>query len=130
MNKQKCFCCFRCVNLVNNYQDREGFFAFVFTFLTLFSFLFLKLCVHVSITGTVRALSGAGINNNDCTICLNLCYGVLHHRCLFCFLSTQLVLKHRQGKNHKMRIIVFVGSPVEADEKDVSHLKMLLELNE
>ena len=33
----------------------------------------------------------------------------------------QLVLKHRQGKNHKMRIVVFVGSPVETDEKDVSH---------
>jgi len=34
--------------------------------------------------------------------------------------SFQLVLKHRQGKNHKMRIVVFVGSPVEADDKDVS----------
>lgn len=33
-----------------------------------------------------------------------------------------LVLKHRQGKNHKMRIIVFVGSPVEADEKDLVKL--------
>ncbi|CAG11888.1 unnamed protein product [Tetraodon nigroviridis] len=30
-----------------------------------------------------------------------------------------LALKHRQGKNHKMRIIVFVGSPVEDNEKDV-----------
>lgn len=35
--------------------------------------------------------------------------------CLF-----QLALKHRQGKNHKMRIIAFVGSPVEDSEKDVS----------
>ncbi|XP_012684632.1 26S proteasome non-ATPase regulatory subunit 4-like [Clupea harengus] len=31
----------------------------------------------------------------------------------------QLALKHRQGKNHKMRIIAFVGSPVEDTEKDL-----------
>uniref|UniRef100_A0A673HZ38 26S proteasome non-ATPase regulatory subunit 4 n=1 Tax=Sinocyclocheilus rhinocerous TaxID=307959 RepID=A0A673HZ38_9TELE len=30
-----------------------------------------------------------------------------------------LALKHRQGKNHKMRIIAFVGSPVEDQEKDL-----------
>lgn len=41
------------------------------------------------------------------------------------FPSLQLVLKHRQGKNHKMRIVVFVGSPVEADEKDVRHSTMM-----
>uniref|UniRef100_A0AAY4ARV6 26S proteasome non-ATPase regulatory subunit 4 n=1 Tax=Denticeps clupeoides TaxID=299321 RepID=A0AAY4ARV6_9TELE len=29
-----------------------------------------------------------------------------------------LALKHRQGKNHKMRIIAFIGSPVEDNEKD------------
>uniref|UniRef100_A0A671QVB7 26S proteasome non-ATPase regulatory subunit 4 n=1 Tax=Sinocyclocheilus anshuiensis TaxID=1608454 RepID=A0A671QVB7_9TELE len=29
-----------------------------------------------------------------------------------------LALKHRQGKNHKMRIVAFVGSPVEDNEKD------------
>nr|XP_029519658.1 26S proteasome non-ATPase regulatory subunit 4-like isoform X4 [Oncorhynchus nerka] len=29
-----------------------------------------------------------------------------------------LALKHRQGKNHKMRIIAFVGSPVEDSDKD------------
>jgi 26S proteasome regulatory subunit N10 len=33
-----------------------------------------------------------------------------------------LTLKHRQGKNHKMRIVVFVGSPVDADEKDLVKL--------
>lgn len=33
-----------------------------------------------------------------------------------------LVLKHRQGKNHKMRIVVFVGSPIKADEQDLSKL--------
>lgn len=33
-----------------------------------------------------------------------------------------LVLKHRQGKNHKMRIVVFVGSPVETDEKELVKL--------
>lgn len=33
-----------------------------------------------------------------------------------------LVLKHRQGKNHKMRIVVFVGSPVAADEQEFTKL--------
>jgi len=33
-----------------------------------------------------------------------------------------LVLKHRQGKNHRMRIVVFVGSPVEEDEKELVKL--------
>uniref|UniRef100_A0A3B5MZW5 26S proteasome non-ATPase regulatory subunit 4 n=1 Tax=Xiphophorus couchianus TaxID=32473 RepID=A0A3B5MZW5_9TELE len=33
-----------------------------------------------------------------------------------------LALKHRQGKNHKMRIIAFVGSPVEDNEKEVMAL--------
>ena len=30
-----------------------------------------------------------------------------------------LALKHRQSKNHKTRIIIFVGSPVAEDEKEV-----------
>lgn len=34
----------------------------------------------------------------------------------------QLVLKHRQGKNHKMRIVVFVGSPISTDEADLVKL--------
>ncbi|XP_055631548.1 26S proteasome non-ATPase regulatory subunit 4 [Toxorhynchites rutilus septentrionalis] len=33
-----------------------------------------------------------------------------------------LVLKHRQGKNHKMRIVVFVGSPVVHDEGELVKL--------
>jgi len=33
-----------------------------------------------------------------------------------------LALKHRQGKNHKTRIVVFVGSPVDEDEKDLEKL--------
>jgi len=33
-----------------------------------------------------------------------------------------LVLKHRQGKNHKMRIVVFVGSPLECEEGDLVKL--------
>lgn len=33
-----------------------------------------------------------------------------------------LALKHRQGKNHKMRIVVFVGSPITADERDLVKL--------
>ena len=31
-----------------------------------------------------------------------------------------LALKHRQGKNHKTRIVAFVGSPVEENDKVVS----------
>lgn len=30
-----------------------------------------------------------------------------------------LALKHRQGRNHKMRIIAFIGSPVVEDEKEL-----------
>lgn len=30
-----------------------------------------------------------------------------------------LTLKHRQGKNHKMRIVAFVGSPLHVDEKEL-----------
>ncbi|XP_035675234.1 26S proteasome non-ATPase regulatory subunit 4-like [Branchiostoma floridae] len=30
-----------------------------------------------------------------------------------------LALKHRQGKNHKMRIVVFIGSPIETDDKEL-----------
>ena len=37
-----------------------------------------------------------------------------------------LALKHRQGKNHKMRIIIFIGSPIDDDEKEVSHLTQTL----
>lgn len=33
-----------------------------------------------------------------------------------------LSLKHRQGKNHKMRIVAFVGSPMEDDEKELVKL--------
>jgi len=33
-----------------------------------------------------------------------------------------LALKHRLGKNHKMRIVAFIGSPVGADEKDLVKL--------
>jgi len=33
-----------------------------------------------------------------------------------------LALKHRQGKNHRMRIICFVGSPLDADEAALNKL--------
>ncbi|KAK2582867.1 hypothetical protein KPH14_008945 [Odynerus spinipes] len=33
-----------------------------------------------------------------------------------------LALKHRQGKNHKMRIVAFVGSPIQIDEKELIKL--------
>ena len=31
-----------------------------------------------------------------------------------------LALKHRQSKNHKCRIVAFVGSPITEEEKEVS----------
>lgn len=34
----------------------------------------------------------------------------------------QLALKHRQGKNHKMRIVVFIGSPVNLESKEMTKL--------
>ncbi|XP_002165253.1 26S proteasome non-ATPase regulatory subunit 4 [Hydra vulgaris] len=33
-----------------------------------------------------------------------------------------LALKHRQGKNHRMRIIAFVGSPIDSSDKDLVRL--------
>uniref|UniRef100_T1ISP0 26S proteasome non-ATPase regulatory subunit 4 n=1 Tax=Strigamia maritima TaxID=126957 RepID=T1ISP0_STRMM len=33
-----------------------------------------------------------------------------------------LALRHRQGRNHKLRIVVFVGSPIITDERDLSKL--------
>ncbi|KZC06002.1 PREDICTED: 26S proteasome non-ATPase regulatory subunit 4 [Dufourea novaeangliae] len=33
-----------------------------------------------------------------------------------------LALKHRQGKNHKMRIVAFIGSPIEIDEEELVKL--------
>jgi 26S proteasome regulatory subunit N10 len=33
-----------------------------------------------------------------------------------------LVLKHRQGRNHRMRIVIFVGSPIVEDEKELVKL--------
>ncbi|CAL1285281.1 unnamed protein product [Larinioides sclopetarius] len=33
-----------------------------------------------------------------------------------------LALKHRQGKHHKMRIVIFVGSPIDDDDKEIVKL--------
>ena len=33
-----------------------------------------------------------------------------------------MALKHRQGKNHRTRIIVFLGSPINFDEKELGKL--------
>ncbi|KAF9924500.1 Inorganic pyrophosphatase [Linnemannia zychae] len=41
----------------------------------------------------------------------------------------QLALKHRQNKNQRQRIIVFVGSPVEEDEKSLVKLAKKLKKN-
>lgn len=41
----------------------------------------------------------------------------------------QLALKHRQNKNQRQRIIVFVGSPIENEEKDLVKLGKKLKKN-
>ncbi|KAI8393528.1 uncharacterized protein BYT42DRAFT_541784 [Radiomyces spectabilis] len=41
----------------------------------------------------------------------------------------QLALKHRQNRNQRQRIIVFVGSPVEADERTLVKLAKKLKKN-
>lgn len=41
----------------------------------------------------------------------------------------QLVLKHRQNKNQKQRIVAFVGSPLEEDEKSLVKLAKKLKKN-
>lgn len=41
----------------------------------------------------------------------------------------QLALKHRQNKNQRQRIVVFVGSPLEADEKSLVKLGKKLKKN-
>ena len=33
-----------------------------------------------------------------------------------------MALKHRQGKNHRPRIVVFVGSPLEVDPNEFNKL--------
>jgi 26S proteasome regulatory subunit N10 len=48
---------------------------------------------------------------------------------LFTFYCVQLALKHRQNKNQKQRIIVFVGSPVDEDEKSLVKLGKKLKKN-
>ncbi|XP_015191699.1 PREDICTED: 26S proteasome non-ATPase regulatory subunit 4 isoform X1 [Polistes dominula] len=45
------------------------------------------------------------------------------HLCLVTGIRiAHLALKHRQGKNHKMRIVAFVGSPVDIDERELIKL--------
>jgi 26S proteasome regulatory subunit N10 len=41
----------------------------------------------------------------------------------------QLALKHRQNRNQRQRIIVFVGSPVQADEKALVKLAKKMKKN-
>lgn len=41
----------------------------------------------------------------------------------------QLALKHRQNKNQRQRVIVFVGSPVETDEKSLVKLAKKMKKN-
>ncbi len=38
------------------------------------------------------------------------------------FSCSQLALKHRQGKNHRPRIVAFVGSPLEVDTHEFTKL--------
>jgi 26S proteasome regulatory subunit N10 len=41
----------------------------------------------------------------------------------------QLALKHRKNKNGGQRIIVFIGSPVEEDEQNLTKIGKLLKKN-
>lgn len=41
----------------------------------------------------------------------------------------QLGLKHRQNRHQRQRIVVFVGSPVEADEKELLTVAKKLKKN-
>ena len=42
----------------------------------------------------------------------------MHSVCIVS-LPSQLALKHRQNKNNRQRIVAFVGSPIDHDEKEV-----------
>ncbi|XP_015909589.1 26S proteasome non-ATPase regulatory subunit 4 [Parasteatoda tepidariorum] len=44
---------------------------------------------------------------------INLCTGIR---------IAHLALKHRQGKHHKVRIVIFVGSPIDDDDKEIIKL--------
>uniref|UniRef100_A0A4W5P6A6 Proteasome 26S subunit ubiquitin receptor, non-ATPase 4 n=1 Tax=Hucho hucho TaxID=62062 RepID=A0A4W5P6A6_9TELE len=54
---------------------------------------------------------------------VSLCFLCVQNMSKICFCTgirvAHLAVKHRQGKNHKMRIIAFVGSPVEDRDKDL-----------
>ena len=58
---------------------------------------------------------------NKCDFYCNL-NGALLYASLLLLSWLQLALKHRQGKNHRTRIVVFIGSPVEEEEKDLVKL--------
>uniref|UniRef100_A0A8C4QNZ1 Proteasome 26S subunit ubiquitin receptor, non-ATPase 4b n=1 Tax=Eptatretus burgeri TaxID=7764 RepID=A0A8C4QNZ1_EPTBU len=60
-------------------------------------------------TGKILSKLHAVQPNGD----INFCTGIR---------VAHLALKHRQGKNHKMRIVAFVGSPIENDEKELLKL--------
>ena len=50
-----------------------------------------------------------------------------HYRFISGIKIAHLCLKHRQGKNHKTSFVAFVGSPIEADEKEMGKLAKRLE---
>ena len=75
--------------------------------------------VHVALTsdvGKILSLSH-GIKIGDK---MNLMGGIQ---------VAQLALKHRQNKNQRQRIIVFVGSPIENEEKELVKLGKKLKKN-
>lgn len=65
--------------------------------------------------GNINLLTGIRIAHVSCS-------GISGRSKVNHFIFNQLVLKHRQGKNHKMRIVVFVGSPIENDEAELVKL--------
>ncbi|KAI7848465.1 hypothetical protein BDC45DRAFT_523263 [Circinella umbellata] len=75
--------------------------------------------VLVTLTSDVgkilTALHGVKISNN-----INFMTGIQ---------IAQLALKHRQNRNQRQRIVVFVGSPIEADERTLVRLAKKLKKN-
>ena len=69
----------------------------------------------------------AGNRTSDLTVKIDHLNGKLFQ--IFSYLNIfphlQLALKHRQSKNHRMRIVAFVASPLVNDEKEVYSIRLL-----
>eukprot|EP00126_Sphaerothecum_destruens_P013322 Sdes_comp22798_c0_seq1m21194 len=73
----------------------------------------------ISSAGRVEVLST--LDGQASKIITNLHRVKIYGKLNFCtsIQIAQLALKHRQNKNQRQRIVVFVGSPIEASEQDI-----------